>query len=78
MKGIYLEVDNSFVDTLLIWVHQQADGKIHLGEIRDLQDTKFDEYNIPYVRKGEQKEIDELLKNPDCKIVAKTKTLQIY
>jgi hypothetical protein len=77
MKAVYFELDNSLVDKFLMWVHQQTDGKVHLGEIRDLQDTKFDENGIPYASIEEQKEIEELLKDPDCNTIAKTKILQI-
>lgn len=70
MKTIILDIDESLYKQFLSFVETLPQEKIKIFD-------QIDDSHIPYVSAMEQKEIDEILKNPDTKIVSKSKTIDL-
>lgn len=77
LKAVYFEANNSLVDEFLKWLNKHPQKSYHLGEVRDLQSSKFDEFGIPYASDEEEQEVAEILKNPECHEVAFSSTISL-
>jgi len=70
MKTITLDIDESVYEKFISFVNTLPKEKVKVF-------TEIDDSHIPYVDDEEQKEIEEILKNPDTKIIAKSKIVKI-
>lgn len=70
MNTIILDIDESIYKKFLSFVETLPKEKIRITD-------KIDDSHIPYVSDEEQKELEEILKNPDTKVIAKSKILDL-
>jgi len=70
MKTIIVDIDESIYKNFLSLVETLPKEKIKIFD-------KIDDSHIPYVSDEEQNEIEEILKNPDTKIISKSKTFDL-
>lgn len=70
MKTITVSIDDSIYEKFLSLVNSLPKEKISLL-------AEIDDSHIPFVDDDEQKELEEILKNPETKIIARTKTIKL-
>ncbi|MDQ3021630.1 MAG: hypothetical protein M3R36_13835 [Bacteroidota bacterium] len=70
MKTLILDIDESIYKQFLSFVETLPKEKIKIFD-------KIDDSHIPYVSDEEQKEIDEILKDPDTKVIVESKNIKI-
>lgn len=74
MKTIQLEVNNNLFNEFMKWLYKHPEEDFNITSVKDLS-PQFDEDGIEYIKKEEQKEIDQILKNPDCHEIVHSKVI---
>ncbi len=70
MKTITISIDESIYDTLMSFIDTLPKEKINIL-------NKIDDNHIPFMSEEEEKEISDILKEEDTKIIVKSKTIRI-
>ena len=76
MKTIQLEVQNKLFDEFMKWLYTHSQNDFNITSIKETN-PKYDESGIMHMDFDEQKEIEEVLKNPECHEISHSKNIQI-
>ena len=76
MKTVQLEIQNNLFNEFMKWLYSHSQNDFNITSINEI-DKRYDEQGIVYMDADEQKEIEEILKNPECHEISHSKTIQI-
>ena len=78
MKTYELQIQNKFTEKLLLLLNTFPKDAVNIYEIKKHKlPAFFDDEHIEAVSLAEQKEIEKEIEDPDCNIIASSKTVII-
>ncbi|MFK5974981.1 MAG: hypothetical protein QM493_00610 [Sulfurovum sp.] len=76
MKTVQLEIQNNLFNEFMKWLYSHSQNDFNIKYVNEIN-PRYDESGIEYMDKEEQREIEEMLQNPECHEISHSKIIQI-